>query len=111
MARLATQKRRQEIQLSKKTLPLRHLQNKRVCIDLSCWMVQLQNVSKSHSCMKEKVYLRGLFHRLRALIAVNCTIVFVTGWMFHFELRYLSFWCKDCVQRYMPWRWWLYHLL
>nr|POE60883.1 flap endonuclease gen-like 2 [Quercus suber] len=28
--------------------------------------------------MKEKVYLRGLFHRLRALIAVNCTIVFVT---------------------------------
>nr|XP_023886876.1 uncharacterized protein LOC111998981 [Quercus suber] len=65
-------------------------------------MVQLQNVSKSHSCMKEKVYLRGLFHRLRALIAVNCTIVFVTGWMFHFELRYLSFWCKDCVQRYMP---------
>ncbi|XP_030933931.1 flap endonuclease GEN-like 2 isoform X2 [Quercus lobata] len=62
----------------KKTLPLHHLQNKRVCIDLSCWMVQLQNVSKSHSCMKEKVYLRGLFHRLRALIAVNCTIVFVT---------------------------------
>ncbi|KAM3686593.1 hypothetical protein ACB098_10G013500 [Castanea mollissima] len=52
--------------------------NKRVCIDLSCWMVQLQNVSKSHSCMKEKVYLRGLFHRLRAFIAVNCTIVFVT---------------------------------
>ncbi|XP_065635198.1 single-strand DNA endonuclease 1 isoform X3 [Quercus suber] len=41
-------------------------------------MVQLHNVSKSHSCMKEKVYLRGLFHRLRALIAVNCTIVFVT---------------------------------
>ncbi|KAK4571670.1 hypothetical protein RGQ29_030186 [Quercus rubra] len=28
--------------------------------------------------MKQKVYLRGLFHRLRALIAVNCTIVFVT---------------------------------
>ncbi|XP_075648041.1 single-strand DNA endonuclease 1 isoform X1 [Castanea sativa] len=62
----------------KKTLPLHHLQNKRVCIDLSCWMVQLQNVSKSHSCIKQKVYLRGLFHRLRALIAVNCTIVFVT---------------------------------
>ncbi|KAK9994220.1 hypothetical protein SO802_023923 [Lithocarpus litseifolius] len=59
----------------KKTLPLHHLQ---VCIDLSCWVVQLQNVSKSHSCMKKKVYLRGLFHRLRALIAVNCTIVFVT---------------------------------
>ncbi|KAL4601934.1 hypothetical protein ACB092_10G017800 [Castanea dentata] len=41
-------------------------------------MVQLQNVSKSHSCMQEKVYLRGRFHRLRAFIAVNCTIVFVT---------------------------------
>ncbi|XP_075642742.1 single-strand DNA endonuclease 1-like [Castanea sativa] len=42
----------------KKTLPLHHLQSKRVCIYLSCWMVQLQNVNKSHSCMKEKVYLR-----------------------------------------------------
>ncbi|XP_050254913.1 single-strand DNA endonuclease 1-like [Quercus robur] len=62
----------------KKTLPLHHLQNKRLCIDLSCWMIQLQNVSKSHSCIKQKVYLRGLFHHLRALIAVNCTIVFVT---------------------------------
>lgn len=62
----------------KKTLPLHHLQNKRVCIDLSCWMVQLQNVSKSHFCLKEKVYLKGLFHRLRALIAVNCSIVFVS---------------------------------
>ncbi|RYR06714.1 hypothetical protein Ahy_B05g074015 isoform C [Arachis hypogaea] len=61
----------------KKTVPLHHLQNKRVCVDLSCWMVQLQNVSKSHACMKEKVYLRGLFHRLRALIALNCNVVFV----------------------------------
>ncbi|XP_027359328.1 flap endonuclease GEN-like 2 [Abrus precatorius] len=61
----------------KKTVPLHHLQNKRVCVDLSCWMVQLHNVSKSHACVKEKVYLRGLFHRLRALIALNCTLVFV----------------------------------
>jgi hypothetical protein len=53
--------------------------NKRVCVDLSCWMVQLQNVSKSHACLKEKVHLRGLFHRLRALIALNCTVVFVSG--------------------------------
>ncbi|KAK9291351.1 hypothetical protein L1049_019297 [Liquidambar formosana] len=52
--------------------------NKRVCIDLSCWIVQLQNVSKSHSSMKDKVYLRGLFHRLRALIALNCSLIFVT---------------------------------
>lgn len=62
----------------KKTVPLHHLQNKRVCVDLSCWMVQLQNVCKSHACLKEKVHLRGLFHRLRALIALNCTVVFVS---------------------------------
>ncbi|PKI52046.1 flap endonuclease GEN-like 2 [Punica granatum] len=62
----------------KKTLPLHHLQNKRLCIDLSCWMVQLQNVSKSHNCMREKVYLKGLFHRLRTLIALNCSLIFVT---------------------------------
>ncbi|XP_060203589.1 single-strand DNA endonuclease 1 [Lycium barbarum] len=62
----------------KKTLPLHHLQNKRVCIDLSCWIVQLQMVNKSHCAMKEKLYLRGLFHRLRALIALNCSLIFVT---------------------------------
>uniref|UniRef100_A0A5B7A2B2 Single-strand DNA endonuclease 1 n=1 Tax=Davidia involucrata TaxID=16924 RepID=A0A5B7A2B2_DAVIN len=62
----------------KKTLPLHHLQNKRVCIDLSCWMVQLQNVNKSHYSMKDKLYLKGLFHRLRALIALNCSLIFVT---------------------------------
>ncbi|KAF9623949.1 hypothetical protein IFM89_006676 [Coptis chinensis] len=61
----------------KKTLPLHHLQNKRVCIDLSCWIVQLQNVCKSHSSIKDKVYLRSLFHRLRALLALNCTLVLV----------------------------------
>ncbi|GAB4858225.1 hypothetical protein Ancab_009622 [Ancistrocladus abbreviatus] len=62
----------------KRTLPLHHLQNKRVCIDLSCWMVQLHNVNKSHCSRKEKLYLRGLFHRLRALIALNCSIIFVS---------------------------------
>ncbi|XP_028205653.1 flap endonuclease GEN-like 2 isoform X3 [Glycine soja] len=62
----------------KKTVPLHHLQNKRVCVDLSCWMVQLHSVSKSHACVKEKVYLRGLFHRLRALIALNCSLIFVS---------------------------------
>ncbi|KAH7841863.1 hypothetical protein Vadar_002433 [Vaccinium darrowii] len=62
----------------KKTLPLHHLQNKRVCIDLSCWMVQLQNVNKSHCPLKDKIYLRGLFHRLRALIALNCSLIFVS---------------------------------
>ncbi|CAO2838872.1 unnamed protein product [Amaranthus hypochondriacus] len=61
----------------KKTLPLHHLQNKRVCIDLSCWMVQLQSVNRNHCAMKEKVYLRGLFHRLRALISLNCSVIFV----------------------------------
>ncbi|XP_058205872.1 single-strand DNA endonuclease 1 isoform X1 [Rhododendron vialii] len=62
----------------KKTLPLHHLKNKRVCIDLSCWMVQLQNVNKSHCPLKDKLYLKGLFHRLRALIALNCSLIFVT---------------------------------
>ncbi|KAJ0845288.1 putative spleen exonuclease [Helianthus annuus] len=62
----------------KKTLPLHHLQNKRVCIDLSCWMVQLHNVNKSHCAMKDKLYLKGLFHRVRALIALNCSVIFVT---------------------------------
>ncbi|KAF8380285.1 hypothetical protein HHK36_027767 [Tetracentron sinense] len=62
----------------KKTLPLHHLQNKRICIDLSCWIVQLQNVGKSYSSVKDKAYLRGLFHRIRALIALNCSLVFVT---------------------------------
>ncbi|RZC72980.1 hypothetical protein C5167_048460 [Papaver somniferum] len=61
----------------KKILPLHHLQNKRVCIDLSCWIVQLQNSSKNTASVKDKMYLRGLFHRLRALLALNCTIVFV----------------------------------
>ncbi|XP_010693538.2 single-strand DNA endonuclease 1 isoform X1 [Beta vulgaris subsp. vulgaris] len=62
----------------KKTLPLHHLQNKRVCIDLSCWMVQLQKVNRTYCAMKEKLYLRGLFHRLRALISLNCSVIFVT---------------------------------
>ncbi|KAK2973086.1 hypothetical protein RJ640_023016 [Escallonia rubra] len=62
----------------KKTLPLHHLQNKRVCIDLSCWIVQLQNVYKSHCPTRDKLYLKGLFHRLRALIALNCSVIFVT---------------------------------
>lgn len=63
----------------KKSLPLHHLRNKRVCIDLSCWMVQLQNVSKSHCPINSKLYLASLFHRLRALIALNCSLNFVTG--------------------------------
>nr|GEW22109.1 flap endonuclease GEN-like 2 isoform X1 [Tanacetum cinerariifolium] len=62
----------------KKTLPLNHLKDKRVCVDLSCWMVQLNKVNQSHCALKDKVYLKGLFHRIRALIALNCTIIFVT---------------------------------
>ncbi|XP_043714214.1 single-strand DNA endonuclease 1 [Telopea speciosissima] len=62
----------------KKKLPLHHLQNKRVCVDLSCWMVQLQNVNKSYVATRDKFYLISLFHRLRALIALNCSLIFVT---------------------------------
>ncbi|KAG9142433.1 hypothetical protein Leryth_018212 [Lithospermum erythrorhizon] len=61
----------------KKTLPLHHLQNKRVCIDLSCWIVQLQNANKAFGTNVEKNYLRGLFHRFRALIALNCSLIIV----------------------------------
>lgn len=56
--------------------------NKRVCIDLSCWIVQLHNVNKTYCGNQEKVYLKCLFHRLRALIALNCSIIFVTGMQF-----------------------------
>ncbi|KAG2311418.1 hypothetical protein Bca4012_025984 [Brassica carinata] len=62
----------------KKTYPLDHLQNKKVCVDLSCWMVELHKVNKSYCATKEKVYLRGFFHRLRALIALNCSIILVS---------------------------------
>ncbi|VVB05001.1 unnamed protein product [Arabis nemorensis] len=62
----------------KKTYPLDHLQNKRVCVDLSCWMVELHKVNKSYCATKEKVYLRSFFHRLRALIALNCSIILVS---------------------------------
>ncbi|XP_018469690.2 single-strand DNA endonuclease 1 [Raphanus sativus] len=62
----------------KKTYPLDHLQNKRVCVDLSCWMVELHKVNQSYCATKEKVYLRGFFHRLRALIALNCSIILVS---------------------------------
>ncbi|KAF3598839.1 hypothetical protein F2Q69_00035868 [Brassica cretica] len=62
----------------KKRYPLDHLQNKRVCVDLSCWMVELHKVNQSYCATKEKVYLRGFFHRLRALIALNCSIILVS---------------------------------
>ncbi|CAH8295234.1 unnamed protein product [Eruca vesicaria subsp. sativa] len=62
----------------KKTYPLDHLQNKKVCVDLSCWMVELHKVNQSYCATKEKVYLRGFFHRLRALIALNCSIILVS---------------------------------
>ncbi|KAJ6876425.1 flap endonuclease GEN-like 2 [Populus alba x Populus x berolinensis] len=67
----------------KKTQPLHHLQNKRVCIDLSCWMVQLQNVKKTHcGLVKDKPSIRNLFHRLRALIALNCSLIFVAALLY-----------------------------
>lgn len=48
-------------------------------MDLSCWMVELHKVNQSYCATKEKVYLRGFFHRLRALIALNCSIILVSG--------------------------------
>ncbi|CAO2205416.1 unnamed protein product [Urochloa humidicola] len=61
----------------KKKLPLQHLQNKKVCVDLSCWLVQLCSANRSPAFLKDKVYLKNLFHRIRALIALNCSLVFV----------------------------------
>ncbi|URE17479.1 RmlD substrate binding domain [Musa troglodytarum] len=63
----------------KKTLPLHHLQNRRLCVDLSCWLIQFQNAGRLPACSKEKIYLRNLFHRLRALISLNCSLILVTG--------------------------------
>ncbi|CAO2176260.1 unnamed protein product [Urochloa humidicola] len=61
----------------KKKLPLQHLQNKKVCVDLSCWLVQLCSANRSPAFLKDKVYLKNLFHRIRALLALNCTLVLV----------------------------------
>ncbi|KAG8638417.1 hypothetical protein MANES_14G026700v8 [Manihot esculenta] len=47
------------VESCKKTLPLHYLQNKRICIDLSCWMVQLQRVNKSHCSIQDKLYLKN----------------------------------------------------
>ncbi|EEC82759.1 hypothetical protein OsI_27479 [Oryza sativa Indica Group] len=63
----------------KKKLPLHHLQNKKVCVDLSCWLVQMYSANRSPAFAKDKVYLKNLFHRIRALLALNCTLLFVTG--------------------------------
>ncbi|XP_062196413.1 single-strand DNA endonuclease 1-like [Phragmites australis] len=62
----------------KKKLPLQHLQNKKVCVDLSCWLVQLCSAHRSPAFLKDKVYLKNLFHRIRALLALNCSLIFVT---------------------------------
>ncbi|TVU43852.1 hypothetical protein EJB05_10352 [Eragrostis curvula] len=62
----------------KKKLPLQHLQNKKVCVDLSCWIVQLCSANRSPAFLKDKVYLKNLFHRIRALLALNCSLIFVT---------------------------------
>ena len=53
--------------------------NKKVCVDLSCWLVQLCSAHRSPAFLKDKVYLKNLFHRIRALLALNCSLVFVTG--------------------------------
>ncbi|KAM0855020.1 hypothetical protein ACQ4PT_050042 [Festuca glaucescens] len=61
----------------KQKLPLNHLQNKKVCVDLSCWLVQFCTANRSPAFVKDKVYLKNLFHRIRALLALNCSLIFV----------------------------------
>lgn len=48
-------------------------------MDLSCWLVQMYSANRSPAFAKDKVYLKNLFHRIRALLALNCTLLFVTG--------------------------------
>lgn len=50
-----------------------------MCVDLSCWLVQFCSANRSPAFVKDKVYLKNLFHRIRALLALNCSLIFVTG--------------------------------
>ena len=52
------------------------LRGKHLCIDLSFWLCEL-TLPNVHS--KEKSYLKGLFHQVRALLAIDCKITFVAG--------------------------------
>ncbi|KAL5222218.1 hypothetical protein ABZP36_026931 [Zizania latifolia] len=54
------------------------LRNKKVCVDLSCWLVQFHNANHSSAFAKDRVYLKNLFHRIRAILALNYSLVFVT---------------------------------
>jgi flap endonuclease GEN len=53
-------------------------------VDLSCWLVQLCSANRSPAFLKDKVYLKNLFHRIRALLALNCSLVFVAGSLLFF---------------------------
>jgi flap endonuclease GEN len=55
------------------------IRNKKVCVDLSCWLVQFCSANRSPAFLRDKVYLKNLFHRIRALIALNCSLIFVSG--------------------------------
>ncbi|CAI7922962.1 unnamed protein product, partial [Closterium sp. NIES-53] len=57
--------------------------NKTICVDLSYWIVQFaascQNGPPQAGVQSnQKPHLRGIFHRLRALKALNCHVIFVT---------------------------------
>eukprot|EP00897_Mesotaenium_endlicherianum_P009899 jgi/Mesen1/8938/ME000552S08450 len=61
--------------------PIDELANKSLCVDLSVWVTQLHrapnNVRGQHISRVERAHVRGLFHRIRHLIGINCRIVFV----------------------------------
>ncbi|XP_024529913.1 flap endonuclease GEN-like 2 isoform X2 [Selaginella moellendorffii] len=61
---------------AKERVPLDLLVGQGVCIDLSYWIIQLNKVNGG--AVKDKPHLRGLFHRIRALLALNCHLIFVT---------------------------------
>ena len=66
------------------------IRNKKVCVDLSCWLVQFCSANRSPAFLRDKVYLKNLFHRIRALLALNCSLIFVSGFSFFF----ISFWTQ-----------------
>ncbi|GAQ80739.1 putative DNA repair protein XPGC [Klebsormidium nitens] len=53
--------------------------NQRVVVDLSCWIVECcgHRMPGVHARWQPHLHLQGIFHRLRALLALNCIVVCV----------------------------------
>lgn len=51
--------------------------DKSICIDLSFWLCQFSSIGTENSI--QKPYIRGIFHRLRFFLGLNCKVVVVAG--------------------------------